>query len=383
MNGKEKKKMKNALVFLAVLLLSIPAIAADWSFYGSARVSTFYVDQDYGDSQVNGQNDDQVTQWFFQGNSRLGAKVKADKVSGRVELALGKGGDGGDTAVTTRLAYGQWQFSDTASLKVGKDYSPVTDSNMSNQVFDSDNNMEGTGHFHGRRPAYIGLYVGNFEFAAITPIYGNNVGTTATGINGATGGDPDAYLPKLEAAYNFKYNAGYIRPKAGFQWYQVEENGLGNVTKDLDVYAYVLGVSSQVNVGAFYINAEVAWGANWSSPNWKSGTNAATSSLPYLSPGGDDIRDVYSWSGMLVGGWRLSDTLKFEAGGGPRVDNAKNAPGPSQKDGSWIAYAQAVITLAPGVNIVPEAGYYDYMDDVAGNDQGYQWYAGAKWQIDF
>ena len=376
--------MKKGMAVFAMLLLAVPALAADWSFYGSQRVSTFYVDRDYGDGVgANGQDDDQATQWFFQGNSRLGAKVKADKVSGLIEFGLGKGGDGGDTAVTTRRAYGQWQFSDTASLKVGKDYSPVTDGNMSNQVFDSDNDMEGTGHFHGRRPAYIGLYVGNFEFAALTPIYGNDVGTTAVGINGATGGDPDAYLPKLEAAYNFRFNAGYIRPFAGFQWYQVEENGIGNVTKDLDVYAYVLGAGGQVNIGAFYVNAQAAWGANWSSPNWKSGTNAASSSLPYLSPDGDGVRDVYSWSGMLVGGWKVSDTLQFEAGGGPRMDNAKNAPGPSQPDGSWIAYAQAVITLAPGVYVVPEVGYYDYMDDVAGNDQGYQWYAGAKWQIDF
>ena len=213
--------MKKSMFVLAVLLLAAPVMAADWSFYGSQRISSFYVDRDYGDGQVNGRGDDQATQWFFQGNSRFGAKVKADKVTGQIELGFGQGGDGGDTAVTTRLAYGQWQFSDNASLKVGKDYSPVTDGNMSNQVFDSDNDMEGTGHFHGRRPAMIGLNIGNFELAALTPIYGNNVGTTATGINGATGGDPDAYLPKLEAAYNFKFDAGYIRPFAGFQWYQV------------------------------------------------------------------------------------------------------------------------------------------------------------------
>ena len=191
--------MKKIVAFLAVLILAAPAMAADWSFYGSQRVSTFYVDQDYGDGQVNGQNDDQATQWYFQGNSRLGAKVKADKVTGLIELGLGKGGDGGDTEVTTRRAYGQWQFSDTASLKVGKDYSPVTDGNMSNQVFDADNDMEGTGHFHGRRPAYIGLYVGNFEFAALSPIYGNNVGTTAVGVNGATGGRPRRLLPEARS----------------------------------------------------------------------------------------------------------------------------------------------------------------------------------------
>jgi hypothetical protein len=376
--------MKKSWIVLTVLMLVAPVMAADWSFYGSQRLSTFYVDRDYGDGVgASGQDDDQATQWFFQGNSRLGANVKADKVTGRIELALGKGGDGGDTAVTTRRAYGLWQFSDNASLKVGKDFSPVTDNNMSNQVFDSDNDLYGNGLFYGRRPAYIGLYVGNFEFAALTPIYGNEVGTTAVGINGATGGDPDAYFPKLEAAYNFKFNAGYIRPFAGFQWYKVEETGAGNVTNDLDVYAYVLGASSQVNIGAFYVNAECAWGANWGSPNWSPGANAGTSSLPYLSPGGDDVRDVYSWSALLAGGLKVTDTLKLEAGGGYRSDNADNAPGYSQKDDSWIVYAQAVITLAPGVYVIPEVGYYDYMDDVAGNDQGYQWYAGAKWQIDF
>jgi len=377
--------MKKLIAVLAVVMLAVPAVAADWSFYGSQRMATFYVYNDYGDTQVNGESDHWNLQWNYQGNSRLGAKVKADKVTGQVELALRatNGGDGGDDGVRTRLAYGRWQFSDTASLKVGKDYSPVTDNNMSNQVFDADNNLEGTGLFYGRRPAYIGLYIGNLEFAALTPIYGNQTGTTDVGINGATGGDPDAYYPKFEAAYTFKFNSGYVRPKAGFQWYKVEENGIGNVNKDLDVYAYVLGASSQVNIGAFYVNAEIDWGANWSSPNWFSGSNAASSSLPYLSPDGDDVRNVYSWSGLLVGGLKLSDTLKFEAGGGYRSDNAKNAPGFSQPDDSWIAYAQAVVTLAPGVYIIPEVGYYDFMDGVNGDNQGYQWYAGAKWQIDF
>jgi hypothetical protein len=375
--------MKKCLPVLCFLLIVGPAPAADWSFYGGQRMSTFYVDRDQGDTQVNGKSDDQATQWYFQGNSRLGANVKGDRVSGRIELGLGKGGDGGDTSVVTRRAYGQWKFSENASLKVGKDYSVLYDGNMSNQVFDADKDLQGEGLFYGKRPAYIGLTIGNLELAAATPVHGDDVGTTAVGINGATGGDPDAYLPKLEAAYRLVFGSSYIRPFAGFQWYRVEQNGAGNITKDLDVYTYTVGASGQWNIGAFYLNAEVAWGANWSSANWDSGINSASSSLPYLSPGGDGVRDVYSWTGLLVGGVRASDSLKFEAGGGYREDNAKNAPGPSQKDGSWIVYTQALITLAPGVYLVPEVGYYDYMDDVAGNDQGWQWYAGAKWQIDF
>ena len=82
--------MKKLIAVCAVLLFVAPAFAADWSFYGSERIATWYNSRDYGDGVgANGENDDQGTQWYFQGNSRLGAKVKADKVTGQIELALG------------------------------------------------------------------------------------------------------------------------------------------------------------------------------------------------------------------------------------------------------------------------------------------------------
>ena len=33
-------------------------------------------------------------------------------------------------------------------------------------------------------------------------------------------------------------------------------------------------------------------------------------------------------------------------------------------------------------NFIPEVGY-DYMDDAAGKEQGYQWYVGVEWEIHF
>ena len=83
--------MKKLIAVFAVLFFVAPAFAADWSFYGSQRIHTWYVDRDYGDAVVNGQDDDQATQTYFAGNSRLGARVKADKVTGRLELALAQG----------------------------------------------------------------------------------------------------------------------------------------------------------------------------------------------------------------------------------------------------------------------------------------------------
>jgi hypothetical protein len=375
--------MKKLIAVFAVLLLAAPAMAADWSFYGSQRIGTWYLDRDYGDVNVNGQGDDQATQMYFQGNSRLGAKVKADKVTGQIELALGQGGDGGDTAVSTRRAFGTWKFSDMAFLKVGKDYSPVTDF-ISNQWFDADSDLLGNGNFYGRRPAGLTLGIGDFEIAFLAPSYGADVGTTATGINGSTGGDPDSYIPRFEAGYMLKLGAGYIKPFAGFQYYKVEDTGLGNVTDTLDVYSYVVGVSTSWNIGAFSLGGQVSYGMNEGAvTGWSTGSNARAVSSPYLKAGGDDIADVYTLQAMIVPALKFTDTLRFEAGFGWRQDNADGAPGPSQKDELWVAYLQAMITMAPGVFLCPEVGYYDFMDGVSGSDQGNQWYAGAKWQIDF
>jgi hypothetical protein len=374
--------MKKLITIFAVLLLAAPAMAADWSFYGSQRIGTWYVDRDYGDGVVNGQDDDQATQWYFQGNSRLGVKVKADKVSGQIELGLGTGGDGGDTSVVTRRAFGVWKFTDNAWLKVGKDTSPVTDV-ISNQWFDADGDLYGEGNFYGRRPAGLTLGIGDFELAFLTPSYGGDTGTSAGGINGATGGDADSYIPRVEAGYMLKLGAGYIKPFAGFQYYTVESNGIGTVTDDLDIWSWVLGVSTSWNIGAFSLGGQLSYGMNEGSvTGWDTGSNARAASQAYLK-NGDDIADVYTLQALIVPSLKFTDTLRFEAGLGYRQDNADGAPGFSQKDGEWVAYLQAMITMAPGVFLCPEVGYYDYMDGRDGNDQGNQWYAGAKWQIDF
>jgi hypothetical protein len=377
--------MKKLIAVLVVLLFAAPAFAADWAFYGSQRIGTWYTEKSYpGDSSAYGNSDDAATQMYFQGNSRLGAKVKADKVTGQIELALGAGGDGGDTSVATRRAYGVWKFSDTGGLKVGKDYSPTTDF-ISNQWFDADNDLLGTGNFYGRRPAGITLILGGFELAALAPTYGADLNTTATGINGVTGSpDPDSYIPRFEASYELKLGAGYIKPFGGFQYYTVQQgNTATTVTGDIDVLSYVLGVSTSWNIGAISLGGQLSYGMNQGNvQGWSTGYNNRSSSSAYLK-NGNDIADVYTLQALFVPAIKFTDTLRFEAGFGYRQDNADSAAGFSQKDEAWVAYLQAQITMAPGVNLCPEVGYIDYMDGVNGDSQGHQWYVGAKWQIDF
>ena len=396
--------MKKLFVMCAVLLFVAPAFAADWSFYGSERLATWYNYKDFGKNQVAGQDNDAGTQWYLQTNSRFGAKIKADKVTGQIELATTASttDSAGDGTVNTRRAYGVWKFTDNAWLKVGKDYSPVTDF-VSSQAYDADNSLYGNGEFYGRRPQGLTLGLGNFEIAFLTPQQGNTggIGSTTTGILSAASttaltqtnstGDPDVYFPKLEASYKLTFASGYIKPFGGFQYYQVKSGDPAqNVQDDIDIYSWVLGASSVWDIGAFSLGGQVNYGMNEGISAWSMGYNAGSTSattyntaLPVLKNNGKGVADVYTLQAMIVPSLKFTDTLRFQGGLGYRMDNADGAPGYSQPDGSWVGYVQALITLAPGVYLLPEVGYIDYMDDRAGADQGYKWYAGAKWQIDF
>jgi len=91
-----------------------------------------------------------------------------------------------------------------------------------------------------------------------------------------------------------------------------------------------------------------------------------------------DGKETQSW---LNSQWLdLPQEITFEVGGGFRSDDQDAA---DHKDDAGQVYAQVLFTLAPGVYLVPEIGYFDYFDNSAGDDEGYEWYAGAKWQIDF
>ena len=154
------------------------------------------------------------------------------------------------------------------------------------------------------------------------------------------------------------------------------------MTDDIDVYSWVAGVSTNWNIGAFSIGGQLSYGANQGNvQGWSTGSQARSVASAYLD-GGDDIKDVNTIQALLVAGLKFTDTLRFELGAGYRSDDADDIDGVN-KDELWAVYLQAMVTMAPGVYLCPEVGYYDYMDGTNGDSQGYQWYVGAKWQIDF
>jgi hypothetical protein len=76
------KKFTIIIAALALVCFAVPAMAVDWNFYGNARMATYYVSND----QANSKTTD--LKWDLQGNSRVGATIKAENISGRFEFGV-------------------------------------------------------------------------------------------------------------------------------------------------------------------------------------------------------------------------------------------------------------------------------------------------------
>ena len=397
--------MKKLLVILAALALvwafAAPASAVDWNFYGSARMATYYTSRDFGDQLNDSGTDDEdaATRWELQGNSRLGATVKGDNISGRVELGL-KGLNGNDLDVGTRRIAGTWNFG-AGSLKVGKDYSPVSQF-ISTQAFDGDLGLLGIGAFYGRRPAGIELGFGRLRIALLDPqddfivglgggtatlIIGTGATSQSISISTPSNGDPDTYFPKIEASWGMSFDQFSFTVMGGFQYYEIEdvqsETRFGQ--DDVDVTAWVLGGDASYSFGPVYLRAAASYSVNPDDANWYTyGVQLGGA----VWDRDDDTDDMDVMMGAIVGGWKMSDTIIFEVGFGI-ADYDTDAQG-FEETTPFSVYGNATIQLAPGVWIIPEGGYFNYDDlqiPAGGNpdkdDAGDSFYVGAKWQVDF
>jgi hypothetical protein len=381
-------------------------MAVDWNFYGSARINTWYVSDDFDETLNDAGTDtkDSSVRWGSNGqnNSRFGAIVKHENVSGRMEIQLkaNPGGDDGVANVDSRLIYGVWNFG-AGKLKIGKDYTPITQF-VSGQAFDEDIGLLGRGTAYGNRTAGVSLAFGGFEIALLEPKtdfipgLGATTSTTqvGTGLLGTpilvpiaigNNGDVDSYIPKIEAKWGMAFDTWNFNIRGGYQYYSIEDvisTPAPGVTKteDVDVTAYTIGADAGVNFGPGYIKGALSWSRNpaqaaWHLPGFRTGGGSAV----WDGKDGTDDNDVFM--GSIVGGLKVSDMLSFEAGFGYRQDDldVKGA----EKDKVWEIYAQSVIVMAPGVYVGPEIGYTAFMKGPTDLDEGSAFWLGAKGQIDF
>ncbi len=347
-------KKLGVLVGIAVMMavFVINASAADWNFYGSARVQTFVTDLDNPGGVPDTKNYSQI----LQGNARIGAKVKVnDELTGLFEY----GSSGGNANI--RQLYGEWDFG-SGKFLVGQTYSPLNIS-LSNQVYGSDENLNSFGNPYAGRQPMLQLTLGGFKIAAISP----DVDTLGV-LNATT----EVSIPKIEASYQLELNNGHLIFAGGYQTYDLKDPATMN---SYGVDSYIGAVGGHVTFGSFYFAGNFYFAQNTGPYNLAS----AADDMPAIV--GTVLSDNDSSGYIFLGGMKLNDTFSFEAGYG-YTEAELDQPG-SNKDAVDSYYIQSTVTLAQGVFFVPEIGVIDNRNDKNGNEQSEILYYGIKWQINF
>jgi len=363
--------MKKLLVVLLVLGMVAPAMAAEWNFYGSARVSAFYNDYNKEASSVlNSAGTDYESDTdlaiALQGNARVGANVKtSDAVTGRFEYGTSNG------VANIRLLYGEWHFGG-GSLLVGQDYTPV-DTLYSNQVVLDDNGLLYEGMAYEGRIGQLKLKTGGFQVALLP--------AKVSGVDSST----DVVVPKIELAYDMSMDTMSFGAFAGYQTYSARVAGVGN---DYDVNSWVFGLRSKFNFGPAYVNVAGWYSQNASNYGLVVRNETILSSINVSDA--DHTEDATSYAAALAVGSKFNDMVAIEAGIGyihSEVDDATPGSNVTGEQSCTTYYVQLPITLAPGVFIVPEISIFDLGDvKVTGDpdtDMGQVAYYGAKFQINF
>jgi hypothetical protein len=336
----QEEKMKR-LTLVLVALAAIVAIAtpamAEYNFYGSVRVKTFYVDNDKNAA------DDQDFTLELQPNTRFGAKVKDDKLGGRIEFGFKTQGAG----VYTRLAYGTYKF-DAGTLLVGQTYSPYF-SNAS-QVYGDDRGFSGFGNLWDSRNPQIRFDLNSGLYVAAVKV------SPATGANAAD----DTLLPKMTVG--FKNKAGKFAYNLGVTYQSFDTDPV----LEESVTSYLGFMDIGFKQDQLSLRTKVHYGQNLSDlgiTNRNSVYNVATQ---------DDTTSY--------GGWVQAGFAGATAGVGYVVDDIDNA---LETDDQMAAFINYKIKVAKGVTITPELFYKDYMDSSTGVDQGDELAIGAQWKMDF
>ncbi len=406
------KKLLVIAVFLLFFTGSAHA-AAEWNFYGSARISTFYSNIDDNPFQAGNPHTTNYEQ-DLNGNARIGAKVKvSDTLTGQFEYGAKSG------AANLRLLWGEWNFG-AGSLGVGQHYTPLL-MPYSNQVYniyareDGDTNMSLFGMLYGKRKPMIRLKFGTFQIAAVqTKTTVSNYATLspASGIPvGAlptvpptpyylAAGQPDTEvkLPSIQAKYKYDFDAGHVNFAGGYQTFDVLNGG-----ESYDVTSYVLALGGRLNAGGFYFKGNLWGGQNVGNmadiittgrivssvegltgdldgsglgfAQWSDGTiNTATGGFAGVTKG---IIDNDALAALLVAGYEIRKGLYLEAGYG--YTQTKLDVAGAEKEKCQTMYLQSTIFLAPGVFLTPEIGYSDFNEP----DQPEISYFGIKWQVNF
>lgn len=383
----QKQMMTIAAIGALSAVTALPAMAADITPYGSARLTTFWNINEKSDAVgagLGGTN--QGYDEHLQTNARFGVDFKNGEITGKAEFGVaanaqtGTGTTATDNAVALRLLYGAWDFG-SGKLVVGKDYNRYY--TFVTQVAKNEaGGLNGIGSLWDGRAAQLrvdmknGLYISFIEPTGNVANngYGEQESITATNTT-----SKEAQLPKVNIGYAGKAGAATYNIGAVAQTYRLKNTA-------------TTVISDQVTSALGYLNGAVVMGDTKVMYNVSYGMNPAemgfSGRLARGTANGSD--DVMGFEGYLQLTQKLSPSLSVNIGTGYVYDRGENATANGKiTEDKLAAYINLPITLAKNVTVVPEFYYEDQFSSTyttalvktSGKSQMYQ--VGAKWQIDF
>lgn len=397
------KKLLCILGFSAVLFMTAaPVMAAtEWNFAASLRFATWWTDIDGGKEKINDLegggaklNKDATLEFLQQRNSRIKMLMKSDNLEGYIEM----GWNTATGTVTPRDYFGTYRFTDEFSITMGQHLQLFDTTGFSNQAWGNDLNMHGIGvSWNPSDPKMFFTFRG-FQFGLSIPYHTEGKLSGATSSTGTYSADKDTFMPQLQFAYQYRADTWRIKVGGGFQNYKMKNfthaatNNL--LFKSKNVNSWLLMFDGNINLGPLYLAATASVGQNWAEACWntrKGGlaneyTNNKRLDTFGVALKGDKLKNTTSVMGAVVVGYNITEVLRLEGGFGYRYDENDAW---DKNSHMWTTYIQAAYTVAPGFRIIPEIGYVDLGDTVGtrgardSKDNGYIWYAGAKWQMDF
>jgi hypothetical protein len=360
--------MRKLLIVCAALAFvvgsSIPAIAADWSFYGLASMHTLM--QDVSKERTGtGFDDDDLIWTGMNSTNRFGTKAAAGNIGGHFEVGIDTHYMADANSFHVRLAYGWWNFG-AGTLVVGQDYTPALF--LPSGSIWRDAPMVLWGGVYPQRVPQLKLKMGGLQVALIEP-------HKAAPVGGAV--DQDTSIPKIEASYSLPVGPVKLLFFAGMNSY--EDVAIAGTTEtSYDIDSNIFGVGARFGTGPFYVNGDI-----WFSTNPGNYLVTQDIALQRAALVGTSVEDVDSMVYAAVVGYKVSPMITIE-GGMSVISNEMEAGGVTTEYETTFYYIQAPINLAKGFSITPEIGKIDYGDITPGTGKrGEIRYYGARWMVAF